>query len=246
MILKMLQESESLLVNDLIAKFSESPATIRKDLTFLEKNGLIRRTRGEAHYANPQLVLPVTSRGELNTLSKSNIARIAASMIEDDDSIILDSGTTTLAIARQIANRKKINVITNSIAIAYTLSGSELSVVMTGGILSGRNLSLIGPDAEAFFNKIEVNKLFLSASGVRGAQGLCVASPFECSIKKQMIRSAKKVIAVIDSSKFETSSINIVTDFSSIHCLITNRPIADPSILEALHQYNVETLYSDA
>jgi len=85
MILKILQEANSASVNDLIMKFSESPATIRKDLSFLEKSGLITRTRGEAHYSNPNLVLPVTSRRDINVEDKISIAKIAASMIEDED-----------------------------------------------------------------------------------------------------------------------------------------------------------------
>lgn len=242
-ILKTIQRNSSVSVGALINQYDESAATIRKDLVYLEQAGLINRTRGEAHAAGSSMVLPVTARNEINAAEKKHIARIAARFVDDHDSLILDSGTTALAIAQELIAKPHVHVITNSIYNAILLANSDISVALCGGMLKAQNMSLVGPEAEQYFGRLEVNTMFLSASGVRGATGLCVASPFECYIKRQMIQVAKKVYAVVDSSKLETHDVNLIAEFKDLDALITDRPIRNPELRETLQQYNVPVFY---
>lgn len=242
-ILRTIQVNSTVAVEELIRQYNESAATIRKDLTHLEKAGFINRTRGEVHISRSSLVLPVSARGAVNAAEKKHIARIAARMVEDHDSIILDSGTTTLAVAQELGDKPHIHVITNSVYIATVLANCDISVNVCGGVLKSTNMSLVGPEAEQYFSRLEVDKMFLSASGVRGTTGLCVISPFECHIKKQMMRVAKKVYAVVDSSKLNTSGVNLITEFGGLDALITDRPIRDPELSEALQRHNVAVIH---
>ncbi|MCD8351896.1 MAG: DeoR/GlpR family DNA-binding transcription regulator [Planctomycetaceae bacterium] len=242
-ILKTIQMHSTVAVDELIRHYNESAAPIRKDLTHLEKAGLIARTRGEAHIARSSSVMPVSARSSVNAEGKKRIARIAARMVAENESIVLDSGTTTLAIAQELPSNPHLHVITNSVYIAVVLANRNISVNVCGGVLDTNNMSLVGPEAERYFSRLEVDTMFLSASGVRGTTGLCVVSPLECHIKKQMMQIAKKVYAVIDSSKLGSNGINLITDFASLDALITDQPVHDPLLRDALERYEVAVIH---
>jgi DeoR family transcriptional regulator of aga operon len=245
MILEIIKANTTVNVNDLIAKFAVTPVTIRKDLTYLENSGMITRNRGTAHLLNNFAIPSFISRQKINSSDKTAIAKAAARLIEDNDSIILDSGTTTLAIAQQIIMKDKLTVITNSIPVSYALASSNVTVLMSGGTLEGKHMSMVGPEAEQYFNKIEADKLFLSASGVRSPIGLTTSSPFQYGVKRQMLKAAKKVYVALDAGKFGSTSVMLNVDFSEVHCLITNKPITDAEILKRLQELNVEIIYAN-
>lgn len=229
-------------VNDILSKSVASPATVRKDLTYLEQKGLISRTRGYAHLVPEPPVSEFSSRESSHSEEKKKIARIAARLVEDHDSIILDSGTTTLEIAKELVNHKDLTIVTNSIAVAAVLVNSSVNVLMSGGILKKPVLSLVGPDTEAYFKRIEASKLFLCANGVRSTIGLTTTSPFELNIKRNMIKAANKIYAVLDSSKFNTTSIDLFCEFSEIDCVITDKPIEDPALMAMFDKLNISVL----
>ncbi|MGI9862900.1 DeoR/GlpR family DNA-binding transcription regulator [Moorella naiadis] len=242
-ILQLLEEQNSISVAILSKKFSVSPVTIRKDLEALEKSLMVTRTRGGVILAKAAPAPPFISRAELHFEEKMLIAKTAAEMVEDDDSILLDSGTTTLAIARQLLNRQKLTVVTNSLPIAYTFGNSNVNVMLTGGTLLGTQMSLIGPETEEYLSRIQVNKLFLGASGVRGTMGLTTSSSLEAQVKRQMIKVAKKVILVADHSKFNSTSIVLFADFKQIDCVITTQPL-DDSFLQHFNKLGIEVIYA--
>lgn len=241
----MLQTAETMSVSDIILKFNASPATIRKDLTFLEQKGFITRSRGLAHIVHETAPIALTSREATHSEEKKKIARIVASLIELDDTVILDSGSTTSEIAKAIRQFADLTVVTNSVAVANVLADSNVNVLMSGGILKKPVLSLVGPDTEAYFDRIEVSKLFLSANGVRSTIGLTTTSPFELNVKRNMIKAAKKVYAVLDSSKFQISSIDLFCNFSEIDVIITDKPIENPELLKTFEQLGIEILCED-
>jgi DeoR/GlpR family transcriptional regulator of sugar metabolism len=244
-ILEIIKADTTVNVNDLIAKFAVTPVTIRKDLAYLENSGMITRNRGTAHLVNNFAIPSFISREKIHSSEKTAIAKAAAQLIENNDSIILDSGTTTLAIAQQIIKKDKLTVITNSIPVSYALASNNVTVLMSGGTLEGKHLSMVGPDAEQYFNRIEADKLFLSASGVRSPIGLTTSSPFQYGVKRQMLKAAKKVYVVIDTSKFSATSVMLNVDFSEVHCLITNKTITDIELLKRLQELNVEIIYAN-
>ena len=207
---------------------------------------MVVRTYGEVRLAmqtNP--ITPFEARSCLHQEAKRAIAREAAKQIEEGDSIILDSGTTTIEIAKLLVNRSNLNVFTNSLPIATTFSNSAVSVNLLGGMLLGRNLSVLGPEAEEYLSRIEVNKAFISAPGTRVNYGLVTSHPLEASIKKSMVIAAKTVYAVLDSSKLDLPSIYPFAPFSDLHFLITEKPVVNPTISAALAAAGVTVLEAE-
>ncbi len=231
----MLSLETSMRVEDIIKRFNVTPATIRRDLSYLEKSGAIMRTHGAAKIVNP-----FPTRNILFSDEKMAIAKCAAKLIEDGMSIILDSGTTTLSLANQLVSKKDLTVITNSIAIANTFAVTDVTTILTGGVLIGRQQTIIGPDAEHFLSNIQASTLFLSTTGIDPKNGLTCVSPFSASIKKAMIKSAKRVVLLCDSSKFNVSAVVLFARFDQIHQLITSRPITDKVLLANLKAAGVE------
>jgi DeoR/GlpR family transcriptional regulator of sugar metabolism len=223
-------------VEDIIRNFDETPATIRRDLAYLEKTGAIMRFHGFAKAVNP---FPV--RNIFFSQEKLAIAKQAASMVPDGTSVLFDSGTTTLCIANQLVNKRNLTVITNSLAIANALSNSSVTTLLTGGVLSGKQQSLCGPDAEMFLSRLQAPLLFLSTTGMMIPRGLTCISPFQASIKKALIKAAKRVILVCDSSKFNFPGLILFADFSEIDCIITSEPIKDDSLRDRLEKLGIET-----
>ncbi len=225
----MIKNSGSIDVRDIIAAFDVSAATIRKDLTLLEQEGLVFRTHGEVHIVSQnEQMTPFETRNSLHSEAKLAIAHSAVREIYEGDSIILDSGSTTLEIAKLLTSYNHLTVITNSLPAAMALSNSHVSVIVIGGLFLGKNLSVQGPDSERYLAQIEADKAFIASSGVRRDIGLVASNPLEASIKHCMIKAARKTYAVLDSSKFSTSSIDLFADFNEIDCIITERPIQNP------------------
>jgi DeoR/GlpR family transcriptional regulator of sugar metabolism len=240
-IIEIIRNEQSVEVNRLIEILSVAPATIRRDLSYLESNGVITRSHGMAHIAShafPRYAI----RTNLFPDEKQLIAKKAASLISEGDHIILDAGTTTLALASEISSMARLNIITNSPAIACELINSPSTVVVSGGFLLTPQLSLTGPDADAYFNQIEAHKMFLGAGGIRSTLGLTVSSSIEGKTKSCMMKASKKVIALLDSSKFHNTSISMFAEFKEIDCIITDKPIEDPSLREELDRLGVEVI----
>lgn len=221
-IIKILQENHSMSVESIAEYFNVTPTSIRRDLILLEKNKFITRSRGYAHIAESQNVSEFEIRKSVNSEEKQKIAAVAASMIKPRESVILDSGTTTLALANYLKNNviPNISFITNSVPAAIALASKYL-VVLSGGILQERNMSLIGPDADRYFQSIVADKVFIGATGVHSTLGLTSSSPFHGSIKKHMVHSSAEVIALIDSSKFSITGINVFCSFNEVKTIIT-------------------------
>jgi len=239
-IIKLLSFETSMRVEDIIKRFNVTPATIRRDLSYLEKAGAIMRTHGAAKIVNP-----FPTRNTMFSNEKLAIAKCAARLVEDGMSIILDSGTTTLSLANQLVNKKNLTVITNSLAIANTFAITDVTTIITGGVLIGHQQTIIGPDAEHFLSNIQASTLFLCTTGFDSRNGLTCVSPFTASIKKAMIKSAKRVVLVCDSSKFSTSAVVLFASFDQIHQLITSRPITDKVLLANLKAAGVEVTIAE-
>ncbi len=234
-------------VNNILDFFDASPATIRKDLAFLEASGLIRRSRGEAHYIDADSLPPNDLRHSLHLEEKQRIANKAYDMISDGDTIILDSGTTTFELSQCIKRFDKfrrLTVITHSIKIGYDLSecSSNITVVLSGGVLSSSTQSLIGPEVEHFFDGLEADIAFVSSSGVKKDGTLASYLPFEPSIKKAIIASAKKVIAVIDSSKFGNTCVTKFAELKDVDTLITDDGFASSGMDEIVSISDVDVV----
>lgn len=239
-ITKYLMENENVPVNSIIALLDESPATIRRDLTFLEANGVIVRSRGYAKYNQPAIVSNIHL-----TDGKIAVAKAAAKMIPKNCTVFIDSGASALALAQQIIDREDVQVITNSLSVANVLCSGKPSVYMTSGYLEGRQECLVGTDAEKYIQSFHVPLLFLTTTGIRKEHGLVCVTPAQATLKHIMIKAAERVIVLADTQKLVTDSIRLFATFDEIDVLIIDEPVNDPAFLSLLAQKHVELIIAN-
>ncbi|MCB0284595.1 MAG: DeoR/GlpR transcriptional regulator [Calditrichaeota bacterium] len=228
-ILESIEEEGQLRVHELSERFGVSVVTIRNDLIQLEKKNLLIRTHGGAiKEKRVNIDFALSQKTKMNTDEKLRIAKKAVEFIKEGDTIILDSGSTTQLIAKQIKNFKNITVLTNALNIVATLSDSkDLEIIIPGGILRKRSLSLIGPIAEISVNNFSVDKLFLGVDGIDPQYGITTPNLEEAHLNRIMIERSKEIFVVTDSSKFEKQSMALITDLENIDVLITDTKIKE-------------------
>lgn len=237
-IIKMCTKRDYVLIKDLLKILPVSPATVRRDLTLLEQKGLIRKFSGKISLDNNR-ALAFDARNIIQKNEKVAIGRAASELICDNDSIIIDAGTTCLALATYLRSRNNLSVITNSIPVASTLNNTNVVTFVCGGTLN--DFSLIDDDAIAYFSSRRVDKAFIGATGVR-KEGLAIVSPFQRSVKKRIIETACEVYALLDSTKFNTPGVNLFARFDQLTGIITYGKIANEEILEQCYAHNIKII----
>jgi DeoR family fructose operon transcriptional repressor len=225
-IAEILREKSSIKVNELSELFDVSESTIRRDLRDMENNGLLSRTHGGAVSACGTRFEPTFKEKEVDKhKEKINVGIVAAKLIEDGDTIILDAGTTTLEVAKNIT-AKNITVITNAIDIAYVLSEKqEIEVIVTGGFLRTTTRALVGNITENILKEFKVDKAFIGTNGISIEDGLTTPNYIEAQAKKAMINSAHAVIVVTDSSKFDNVFFSVISPIDRVTTIVTNKEI---------------------
>ncbi|MBD1424630.1 DeoR/GlpR family DNA-binding transcription regulator [Sphingobacterium arenae] len=229
-ILGLLKEDGAAKVIDLANLFKVTEATIRQDLEKLEKEGLISRDHGGAYLRNieDQVRNFSLSHQNENINKKEQIAVKCVELIENGDTIILDSGSTTTEIARKIKGLKNLTVITNALNIALMLGAEPgIEVIMTGGEFKPPTLSLTGQKAADFFKGINVQKLFLATAGVSLKAGLTYPSISDIVVKKAMVEAAELTYLVADSTKLGKTSFASLGAMSLIDYLVTDAGIQE-------------------
>src|SRR5271166_53670 len=226
-ILDLLRRDGRVLVVDLARQFHTSQVTIRKDLEILHVTGQIHRTHGGALPARDGALEDPTLREKekLHRKEKLLIASAAAKMVSEGQVVVLDSGTTTTAIARALRNFKNLTIITNAANIVAELSGSVLEVILTGGSLRKNSFSLVGPLAEETLHKLHADILFLGVDGFDVQYGLSTPNLLESKVNRAMIEISKTAVAVCDSSKFGKRSLSLIAPTSALHHVITDSNI---------------------
>jgi len=226
-ILELIREDGHAKVFQLSKIFKVTEVTIRQDLEKLEKDGFIERDHGGAYLKNMGVnVKNITLQNQENLAEKAAIAKKALELINEGDTIILDSGSTTTEIARLITGFKNLTVITNSLNIAFILGADPgINLIVTGGEFKAPTLPLTGQKAADFFNDLHVDKLFLATAGITLKSGLTYPSISDIFVKRAMIESANMVYLVADSSKIGKSSFASLGALSLIDYLITDAKI---------------------
>lgn len=228
-ILEWLQEEGSARVRELAGAFHVSEATIRQDLERLENEGFITREHGGA-YLNA--IAPQTGTMTLhhqeNMDKKRRIGALAASLVKDGETLILDAGTTTTEIATRLTSRRDLTLITNALNIAIILgSVPTFAVHMPGGQFKSPTLSLSGDKSVEYFRNIFAGKLFLATAGVALDTGLTYPSFADLQLKEAMIKAAAHVYLVADSTKINRSSFTRLGSLDVINSFITDDGISD-------------------
>lgn len=240
----LIEEKGRVTTDQLASRFKTSLVTIRGDLNALAESGLIVRTHGGALAHRDGEEIPLEIKQSLRHAEKVRIAAAAAAMIQEGETVILDSGTTTGEIAKQIRTLKlhSINVITNALNVAVTLAQApHVRLVMLGGVLRPNSFSLSGPQAEAALGGLQADRLFLGVDSLDPDIGLMTPHLLEAQLNAQMIRSARQVVAVADSSKLLRRSLSVIAKVDQIHTLITDHG-ANPDSVVVLRQRGVEVV----
>jgi DeoR family transcriptional regulator of aga operon len=241
LIVEILNQDGRVLVGDLAKQFRTSQVTIRKDLDILQGQGRIHRTHGGALPARESALEDPTLREKekLHRKEKLQIAAAAARMVKEGQVVVLDSGTTTTAIARALRRFESLTIITNAVNIAAELSGSPLEVILTGGTLRKNSFSLVGPIAEETLRRLNADILFLGVDGFDMHHGLSTPNLLEAKVNRVMMEVARIAVAVCDSSKFGRRSLSSIAPPSAVHRLITDRGISK-SDLAALKKAGIQ------
>lgn len=236
-ILKQLEDNGRVEVQDLSDQFHVSLVTIRNDLTYLEEKSLLYRTRGGAiKQTKVAMDLALSEKARQNAELKRRIGMKAVELIQEDDTVILDSGTTTMEIAKHLKKFKHLTVITHALNIASELAGVDsIDIIMPGGTLRDKSFSLVGSQAEENIRNYFCDILFMGVDGFDVNYGVSTPCVAEAQLNRVMAEIAREVIVIADSSKFGRRSLALILPVSKIHKVITDDGISkeDHEKLEA-------------
>ncbi len=242
-ILKLLEKQDNISVAALSRLFGVSEVSIRNDLSHLEHKGLLIRTRGGAIKKQPvNFDLSLNQRLKKYFKEKQRIGRKAVEFISEGDTIVMDSGSTTLQIARNLDRFKQIKLITNSLPIADAVADFEgVEVIIPGGVLRSEMRSLIGPMAERNLLNYNCDIAFLAVDGIDCDIGISTPVLYEATFSRAMIEISNKVIVVTDSSKFQKRSFVKITSLDKIDIIITDKGIPEQEKIK-LEKMNIDLI----
>lgn len=229
--MQLLMERGSVEVSELAPQLGVSTVTIRSDLAAFEDQGLVTRSYGGAALKRmPPQEHNIRQKDGLNTSLKERIGMRAAQMVVSGDNIIIDSGTTTMALAhhlRSLRELRNVTVMTNGLNIGWELADAEgVELMLTGGLLRKKSLSILGSQAEACLGGYIFDKLFLGVDGCDLQFGLTTHHEAEARLNHMMVERAKKVIVLSDSSKFGRVSLHRIVQLERVQTLITDAGIS--------------------
>lgn len=244
-ILQMLRENSNVSVAELSHRFGVSEVTIRKDLNLLKERNLLIRTRGGA-IVNTSVELEgeksIRHKRLANYREKQAIGRAAADLIEDGDTIIIDSGTTALQVACNLHKFNNLTILTNALNVALeVLSYKRFNVILLGGNIRNSSESVVGALAESNLKMFYCDKLFLGVDSFSLENGLSTPSVEEANINQIMIQRSRKVIAVFDSSKVNKRALAFITTLDNIDTVVTDEAMDKPTRSQ-LRAMNVDVI----
>jgi DeoR/GlpR family transcriptional regulator of sugar metabolism len=247
LLIEVLRRDQRINVREVSARFGVSEVTIRGDLDALERDGLARRVWGGAVLPSGLRHEPIfAARLNQHRQAKERIAAAAAELIGDGDSIIVDASSTTFYLAPYLKQRSDLTVITNGIQLALELATSEqVTTILVGGVVRGRNLSLVGMVGEEMLNRLYAGKGFFSARGLSLVQGLSERYIPEAQLKSAMVQRVEQVIALLDTSKLGQTSLTSFCPFEKIQHLFTAGAIS-PDLLESFAATGLQIDYVGA
>ncbi|WP_121660770.1 DeoR/GlpR family DNA-binding transcription regulator [Metabacillus litoralis] len=238
-ILDQLDKNKIVKVSELSKLLDVTEKTIRGDLELLEKRGLLNRIHGGAVLAEDEgRMLPIAERQSGYSDVKSAIAKEAVKLIEPNETILMDGGSTTIAIA-ELLGEFPITVITNDLKIANVLlSKSNVQLMVLGGTRIDKSSSLMGAQATEMLKRMRVNRLFFGTTGISVEHGLTVFNSIHADWKKQIISCADHITLLADSSKFEKVALIQFANFDEVNEIVTDTNL-DPHIKETLENSHV-------
>lgn len=249
-ILTLVRSTDFVRVEDLRRRFGVSTVTVRSDLDALADQGKVRRVHGGAmlgprHYPES----PYESRLGSYPTEKAAIAEAAVDLLASNETVILDVGTTTMAIAQAIAVRSELEnltVFTNGLNIALALEPAipRVQVMVTGGALRPLQHSLIDPMAQLLLDRIQATTAFIGCNGIQADHGITSTNLPETAMKQRILRSAHRRVIVADASKFSQRALARVCDFDDLHLILTAGEV-DPAVLAEIRGTGAKVQLAD-
>ena len=234
---EIIDQSGRITIDDIVTKFRVSAVTARADLDLLGERGRALRSHGGAvRQLNPVVDYPLRFKETIHHAEKVRIAHAAAQMLKPHQTAILDSGTTTAQVARQIKALRihPLTVITNGLNIAYELAETEgVALIMLGGLLRRASSSFVGPQAERMLQELQADHLFLAVDGLHPDVGFSTPDVLEAQLNTVMIRVSNEVTVVTDASKFGRRSLSVIGKIECAHRVITDTRV-DMEMVAAL------------
>jgi len=236
-IVKVVKMHETASVAEIAEWVGASPATVRRDLAWLDEQGLIIRTRGGAtatSYSSQTIlrrsVLAYEQRLNEFVEEKRSIGQCAAEHIHDGETIILDASSTNHYILPYLTKKRDLTILTNSLYISKELMiiaemNPSMTVICSGGTLFMRSHSFIGMIAEQALSQFYVDKAFIGLRGISLQHGLTSPFPEEIPVKRQMIKCAQQVFILADHTKFNLTLASLIAPLNIVHTLITDAHI---------------------
>ena len=226
-ILQYINSHKEVRTKELSRLFRTYMVTIRADINELDKQGLVIKVHGGALAIADRINLEIPSQSKirLNSAEKRIIGKLAADMVQENDVVLIDSGTTTLEVARALRS-KKVTVITNDIQVGAVIASDirgNVTLIMTGGTVEASTFTCCGIETLNFLRQIKVNKLFMGCDAIDPYRGVSNRTLIEAGIKREMMAVSEQVIAVLDSSKHNKEVFVHVCDISDINVLVTDR-----------------------
>jgi DeoR/GlpR family transcriptional regulator of sugar metabolism len=249
-IIEIVLETGRVEITDISETFGVSEMTARRDLNELDRQGLLRRVHGGG-IANlgRSYEPPFQTRVAKNDSAKKNIGHKAAELIFDGDSIALDVGTTTLEIVPGLLGKRNLTIVTSCLQIADKVVEQlsleiDARLILTGGIIRPRELSMIGPIPEEVYQELHVDKAFIGIGGIDLDDGLTEYNIEDTQIKKTLIQSAREKIVVADGSKFGVTTFASVSPLAAVDKIVTDHT-APLELIEQIRDQGVEVILAD-
>jgi DeoR/GlpR family transcriptional regulator of sugar metabolism len=229
-------------LDDLCRELKVSPATARRDLDQLERVGAIRRVHGGAVSVDGRLDEPLfDDKTSLAAKEKLRIAEAALAFVADGETIYLDGGSTVLGLARLLRERTNLTVVTNSLRAAHELAGHGPRLILIGGKLRRLSQTVVGPLSRYVLGELHLDKAFMGTIGFTMAEGLTTTDPGEAFTKELVLRQARQVILLADSSKAGKVAFARAGKLERLHAVITDAGI-DPKFAKELTKKGIKVI----
>ena len=245
-VLQMLETRDLVHVAELSEAFSVSEVTVRSDLSTLAKQGLVARVRGGVralHHGQSEVGFDLRLRLEVE--QKRAIARAAAALVEEGESVALDASTTAYYLALELRAMRELVVVTNGLLVATALADApDITVLVTGGILRLSAMSLVGDLGTDVLRATRITKGFLGARGLSLERGLMDLNPDEVRIKQEMVDACEQVFGILDGTKWHRSALLAFAATGDVTGIITDSGAPDTEV-ESWRAAGVEVIKAD-
>lgn len=242
-------ERGSVSLEELCRHFNVSMNTVRRDIVDLIHRGHLKKVYGGVSAGNrapAPPVIPISERSMRNDQAKQEIGELAATLVQDNMSIFLDSGSTTMRILPYLAEKQNVTVITHSLMALYEAAKyPSLHVIALGGMYNWVTSSFVGANTLDELSKMTINLVFLASTGVTLERGLTNTTYFEVEVKKTVARQNKDLVLMADHTKFGHDALLTFCNFEDLYAVVTDRPLPD-SYMNVISRRGIKLLVPEA